>query len=187
MAEIHEAPHNIPDGFEYFDSEEELQRKLDQIAPYVGRVIIELNSLESVIDFATKEITSNSEGQDRFVYTFLSKMEFRDKVDVLTSLYGDIVENFSFPDLRDPLKQLKTMLITACEKRNTYAHTDWSEIGKNNLVATKYAASRNGVFRVYRTFEIDDMEKDIEFIVESSEKLEHFDEVLNDRIHGIEP
>src|SRR3990172_4161463 len=110
MSEIYEAPHNIPDGFEYFDSEEELQRKLDQLAPFVGRVIIELNSLESLIDFATKEITSNSEGQDRFIYTFLSKIEFRDKVDVLTSLYGDIVENFGFPDLRDPLKQLKMRL-----------------------------------------------------------------------------
>ena len=187
MSEIYEAPHNIPNGFEYFDSEEELQRKLDQLAPFVGRVIIELNSLESLIDFATKEITSNSEGQDRFIYTFLSKMEFRDKVDVLTSLYGDAVESLGFPDLRDSLKQLKTRLITACEKRNTYAHTDWSEIGKNNLVATKYSANRKGVFRVYRTFEIDDMEKDIEFIVESSGALEHFDEMLHDKINNIEP
>lgn len=187
MAEIYEAPHNIPDGFEYFDSEEELQRKLDQISPYVGRVIIELNSLETLIDLAMKEIASNSEGQDRYVYTFLSRIEFRDKVDVLTSLYGDIVESFSYPDLHDPLKKLKTRLAKACEKRNTYAHTDWSEIDKNNLVATKYAANRNGVFRVYKTFEIDDMENDIKYIIESAEALERFDEMLNDRINGIKP
>ena len=187
MSDIYEAPHNIPDEFEYIDSEEELQEKIDQITPYVGRIIIELNSLETVIDLCIKELASQSEAQDRYVYTFLSKMEYRAKVNVLASLYGDIVESFGYPDLRDPLKKLKTMLVNACEKRNIYAHTDWTDISKGNLVATKYTANRNGVFRVYRTFEISDMENDINHIIEASETLENFDEILNDKVTGYKP
>ena len=125
--------------------------------------------------------------QDRYVYTFLSKIDYRAKVDVLTSLYGDMIESLSYLDLRDPLRKLKTMLINSCEKRNIYAHTDWTDISKGNLVATRYTANRKGVFRVYRTFEISEMENDINYIMDASEALEKFDEMLNDRIASYQP
>lgn len=187
MADIYDAPHNIPSNWEYLDTQEELDQKLDQISPYVGRVIIELNSLETLIDLATKEIASISEGQDKYIYAFLSKMDFIDKIDILTTLYGDWVEYIKNQNLRDSLKKLKTRLVNSCQKRNVYAHTDWSGIDKKNMVAVKLSANREGIFRVYRTFNISDMEEDINYIIESAEQLDQFDEEFHDSLQNSSP
>lgn len=182
MKEVSEYPHNIPDDVEYFENDSDLEALLNKISPYIGWIIIELNSLEGMMEYIIKEIVSTSEARDNFIYIFLSKMDFSSKMHSLTSMYGYIIESCNLADLREELKFLKTKLFDACERRNTYAHADWSGISTKNLVATKYSANRRGVKILYKTFEIKDMEADIEFIREVKNELDLFDEKINDAI-----
>ena len=183
MAELWEYPHNLPDGIEFYDSEEELEAVLDKTSSAIGWIIIEFNSLEDSVGFAIKEIVSTSEGRDAFVYALIANMGFAAKANALMNLYSEVVERCDLFDLREPLKALDTRLQEAARRRNCYAHADWSGISRQHLVAIKLSATRKGVRQLYRTFKPNEMGEDLNYIRDSVAVLEEFDETFNEKLN----
>ncbi len=180
MAELWEYPHNLPDGIEFYDSEEELTAALEKVSSAIGWIVIEFNSLEDSVGFRIKEIVSTSEGRDSFVYALIANMGFTAKANALVNLYGEMLERCDLQDLCEPLKALDTRLREAARRRNCYVHADWAGISRRNLVAVKITANRKGVRQLYRTFEPEEMAQDLHYIRETTEALEQFDEALNE-------
>ncbi len=187
MAEFWEYPHNLPNGIEFYDSEEELGAVLDRLSSAIGWIIIEFNSLEDSVGFAMKEIVSTIEGRDAFVYALIANMGFTAKANALMNLYGEVVERCDLPELRAPMKALDTQLQEAARRRNIYAHADWSGISRQNMVAIKIAATRKGVRQIYRTFSAEDMEADLHYIRNTVVALEEFDETFNEKLNETRP
>ncbi len=131
MAELWEYPHNLPEGFEFYDSEEELTAALDKISSSIGWIVIEFNLLEDSIGFCIKEIVSSSEGGDSPVYALIANMGFTAKANALMNLCGETIERCGFRDLRESLKALDSKLKEAARCRNCYPSVSQRERGGN--------------------------------------------------------
>jgi len=171
MTELWEYPHNLPEGIEFYDSEEDLTVALDKISSSIGWIVIEFNSLEESVGFCIKELVSSSEGGDSLVYALISNMGFTAKANALMNLYGQTIERCDFLDLRESVKALDSKLNEAARRRNSYAHADWIGMSRQHLVAVKFSATRKGVRQLYRTFEPEEMAKDLEYVREAIEAL----------------
>ncbi|MHB1142757.1 MAG: hypothetical protein ACYC1T_13510 [Sulfuricaulis sp.] len=159
---------------EYLDDEEELHRVLEAAAPFIGRIVIEFNSLEDSLSFCIKELVSHSEGGDEQIYVFLAEMGYSSKVTALVNLYGQLI-SYCHLDLSEKLNNLEALLRDAAKYRNQYAHANWVEISKSNYVLTKVRAGKSGVFHAYRKFDEEQMDKDLGKIKAAHAALEFFD------------
>ena len=160
--------------------DEELDAFLELAAQYIGRIIIEFNSIEESIAFCAKEIVSSSESGDDQIYVFLAEMGYSSKVTALINLYGQIIEACELKSVEVQLSILEQQLRECAKRRNQYAHGYWSEITKSQYVHVKTKALKKGVFHTYRKFDENEMKADLEFIESAHELLEEFDEKFND-------
>ena len=165
--------------------EEKLNDFLETVAPYIF-IIIEFNSLEAMLDFCIKELMSDSEGRDDMVFVFLAEMSYSSKVTCLMNLYGQY--NFGCDlKLNQQLINLETHLREAAKRRNQYAHGQWDDTSEDNYLTVKVKAKRDGVFHVYRKFEVSDMEADLEYIQNTQSLLDDFDEEMKERLNRSTP
>jgi len=163
-----------------FEDEGELYEFLEKAAYYIGRVIIEFNALESIIEYFLAENISHAGNQDNTIYIFLSEMMYKGKAKSLINLYGQIIEYADAELPQEELLELQKRLEKAGEIRNDYAHAHWQEIYPKGYVKVKTRASRKGVLQKYRLFDIEKMEKDLDFIMETPSIVEEFDENIAD-------
>jgi hypothetical protein len=182
MAENSEPFDSYPGDIEFYDDEEELQEVLEAISSAIGWIIIEFNSLEGLVGYCIKEQISNANYSDEFVYLMLANVGYSAKYEALMNIYSRIVDWSGFEELRDRLKGLDETLREASRRRNQYAHANWTEISKSNLVGVKLKAGRKGLFQVYRTFTPDEMTADRTFIAAATQELVAFDEDLNEKL-----
>ena len=157
---------------------DDLEAVLEEIEPYVGRVIIEFNSLDDSLEYCIHELVCNSLSDDR-IYVFLAEMMFSAKAKALVNLYGQMIEYCVVDYPKEELNKLQNRLEEAARIRNEYAHANWGDIGKKRYVCVKTQASKKGIHKKYRLFDIAQMEKDIDYIVETQSYFEEFDEKFN--------
>jgi len=171
--------HGIDDWLEGDEKDE----FLNQVAFHIGWIIIEFNSLEDSINWYIKEILSNNETQDGTVFLFLSNMTIGQKVDLLICLYGQwILRDYELVDLRDKLKSLESRLKDAIQKRNKYAHGNWSDVYKDNYIKVKTEAKKDGVYHTFMKFEEEHMKEDLELIESLHEEINELHEEWNHRM-----
>jgi len=167
----------IEDGDELFD-------KLEEITRYIGSVIIEFNALESTIEYLIAEQMMRSGDQDDRIYVFLSEMMYQGKSKALINLYGQIIEHCDVKITQEGLTKIEKRLQEAARIRNEYAHAHWQDISSNGFVRIKTRPNKKGVFQKYRLFDIEQLEKDMYFIMETPSILGQFDEDLMYQMHG---
>ncbi len=150
---------------------------LDNLATYIGRIIIEFNSLEDDINWYIKEKLSHSEGEDETIFLFLSKMGVSDKAELLKKIYGQwIYRDYEMKFLRKPLEAIEQKLNEAIKLRNRYAHTNWAEVFNGKLFKVKTEAKRDGVYHTFMEFDEVHLKEDLEFIEKLHEELYEFDD-----------
>lgn len=171
-------------AIEYLDDEEQLDKLLELASSYIGRIIIEFNSLEDSISFCIKELVSESESRDEQIYVFLSEMGYSSKVTALINLYGQYIQYIEL-DLTERFTNLEKNLRDAAKYRNQYAHANWAEISESNYVLTKTKAKKQGVFHTYRKFDESQMKNDLATIRAAHASLEFFDEEFNEKLHSM--
>ena len=176
--------HEDIDKIQYLENEEEFEKLLDVISTYIGRIVIEFNSLEESIEFCTKELVSSSEVGDDQIFVFLAEMSFSSKVTALINLYGQIIEFAEPKKLSKDLSDLGIKLRESTKRRNQYVHGGWSGISDKNYVRVKTKAKKDGIFYVYRQFDEEEMSADLEFIQDTHESLEKFDSEINELLFG---
>lgn len=164
------------------------EKKLDEIASHIGWIIINLNSLEDTIAFCIKELMSDSGPGDELNLIFQSELSYASKYKMLVKIYGwfiaQLLEGEKRMKMLHKLEILNKSLKRAGELRNQYAHADWSDISQKRFVKIKTKSKRDGVYHVYRQFEIPDMVNDIEFIDSAQQKLDDYDEELHDLLNS---
>jgi len=170
------------ESVEYIDNEQQLEIILESVSKYIGRIIIEFNSLEDSIRYCIKEIMSTSEAGDELVYVFLSEMGYSSLLTTLVNLYGQIIHYTDNRALSSELDQLEKTLRECATRRNQYAHANWAEISKQQLVRIKVKAKKTGVFHSYKQFDESKMLEDLDYIEAAHFSLDKFDEMFNERL-----
>jgi hypothetical protein len=185
MSEITLGRRQAQDDLEYLD-EEELSEALEEMSRYIGWVVIYFNSLEGIVSFAITELVSHDAIQDDRMSVFLAEMQYSGKCRALINLYGQIIEYCDVKSTVEDLTGLENLLVECGKRRNEYAHADWIAVTDNKYVCVKTQAKKRGVFERYKKFEITQMQEDIEFIRTARDKLEDFDERINNQLYGRE-
>lgn len=161
------------DTIEYLENDDQVVEFLDLASSYIGRIVIELNSLEDSISLQIAEIVSSSELQDDLVSVFLADMPYSKKVTTLTKLYGQTIDD-SESQLHADLAELEARLLEAGRRRNQYAHATWSDVGEDGLIQVKVKAKRSGVYHLYRKFDEGVMQSDLDYITGAHDDLLYF-------------
>jgi hypothetical protein len=161
-------------------SPKQLEKFLDRAAPYIGFIIIEFNSLEAMLDFCIKELLSESEGRDDMIYVFLAEMSYSSKVTSLMNLYGQINEGCEL-GLKQKLVDLEKQLREVARRRNQYAHGQWNDTSEGNFLPVKVSAKRDGVYHVYRKFDVKVMKADLKLIEKTQVLLATLDEEIREQ------
>lgn len=176
--------------YRYYDEDlndwiedDQLDNTLNEIALNTGWIIIEFNSLEASINYNIEQLLSHSEGQDEIVNIFLSEMNFNSKQSLLIKIYGYYIFHVDqVKQLKADLGKLESKLIESGQRRNRYAHADFSSISKKKFVKVKTKSKKDGVYHTFVKFDRDDMRDDLKFIRNTFEELQAFDEKF---IHGM--
>jgi hypothetical protein len=166
------------------EDSDELFDKLEEITRYIGSVIIEFNALESTIEYLIAEQMMRSGDQDDRIYVFLSEMMYQGKAKALINLYGQIIEFCDVKITHEDLKVIEKRLEEAARIRNEYAHAHWQEISSSGYVRVKTRPNKKGVSQKYRLFDLEQLEKDMYYVMETPSILGEFDENIMDQLHG---
>ena len=166
------------------EDSDELFDKLEEITQYIGSVIVEFNALESSVEYLIAEQMMRSGDQDDRIYVFLSEMMYQGKAKALINLYGQIIEFCDVSTNHEDLKVIEKRLEEAAIVRNEYAHAHWQDMSSSGYVRVKTRPNKKGVFQKYRLFDIEQLEKDMYFIMETPSILSEFDENLMDQLYG---
>ena len=183
MSELILHRREIHDQIEYLDDESELENVLNDIAPYIGKIIVEFNSLEESLNFSITELISNSSLEDDLIYVFLAEMGFGQKLNAYVNLCGQIISMLKAAELEDKLTELEACLREAAKRRNEYAHGSFTGISTEKYVCVKTKSKKKGIFQIYRTFDENSMKDDLRYIESAISALIQFDEDLNLKIH----
>ena len=178
--------HPEVDILDDFEDEEELESRLDDIAYFIGRIIIEFNSLESTLEYLIAEQLTHAGNQDDRTYVFLAEMMFQGKAKALINLYGQIIEYGTIKINHEDLSIIQKRLDEASRIRNEYAHANWQELNPKGYVCVKTQASKKGIFQKYRLFDIDQMKKDLYYVMESPSIIGDFDEKIMAQLYDRE-
>ncbi|MCY1546916.1 hypothetical protein D9M68_829410 [compost metagenome] len=168
------------------DSEDELSEYLDELAPYVGWIIILFNSLEDAVSQCIREAILRDPYQDERMDVFLSEMMFAGKCRSLMHLYGQLIQSGGIKLKQEELVLLEKKLIECSKRRNEYAHADWIGMKEGRYVHVKSQSKREGVTHRYRKFDLSRIQNDVDFIDQARDELDEFNERIHDQLWGPE-
>ena len=174
------------DELESLDSDDELLKYLDQLAPHIGWIVIYFNSLEDIVSLCIREAILRDPYQDERMDVFLSEMLFSAKCRSLMHLYGQLIESGGVKFTQVELTRLEEMLIECSKRRNEYAHADWIGLRKGSYVRVKSQSKKQGISHRYKKFELEQVESDIEFISNARDVLGDFNEKITNQLWGRE-
>jgi hypothetical protein len=162
-------------GDDKFLEDTKIDEKLNELASYIGWIIMEFNSLDTSVSWFIKEILSHSEGKDELIYLFLCEMNYSQRVNLLIRIYGQLVYNDDrFETLRTNLEKIEQDLKEDSTRRNRYAHADFDDTLKGNFFKVSTKPKKNGVFHTYMKCHSDDLEQDLNFIKALPDRLYDF-------------
>ena len=174
------------DTLETVDSEDDLRAYLEEIAPFIGWIIIYFNSLEDTIAACLREALLRDPIQDERLDVFLSDMLFAGKCKALMHSYGQMISSCDIKYTHDDLNELEKLLLECAKRRNEYAHADWIGMKQDVYVRVKSQSKKLGILHRYKKFEPAQMEADIQYIHAARDELEIFNGRIHDQLWGRE-
>ncbi|MFZ6045794.1 hypothetical protein ACFW0H_06690 [Pseudomonas sp. CR3202] len=186
MTDRHLSLREAENELEPLYSEDELSEYLEELAPYVGWIIIYFNSLEDGVSHCIRETILHDPYQDERMDVFLSEMMFSGKCRSLMHLYGQLIQTGQVKFKQQDLVALENKLLECSRRRNEYAHADWVGIKEGRYVRVKSQSKREGIVHRYRKFELSRIQNDVDFICQARDELDEFHERINDQLWGRE-
>jgi hypothetical protein len=183
MAERNLTGHEVNYELEYIEDENDFQTYLDNVAPYIGWIVIYFNSLEDHISDFIREAILRDPFHDERLDVFLSEMMFAGKCKALINLYGQIIESENVGYSHNDLNNLELMLIECSKRRNEYAHADWIGARKEGFVRVKSKSKKTGIVHKYKKFEISELENDVNYINEARHFLCEFNDNIQSQLY----
>ena len=168
---------------ETVDSEEELGIYLSGIAPEIGWIIIQFNSLEDLISGLSREMMLRDPYQDERLDIFLAEMGYAAKARALIHLYGQAVTHGLAGLPAKELMELEKDLTLAATLRNGYAHADWIGLRADAYVRVKTRSSRNGILHRYKRIDVETARADVSYIISLRDRLEAVHQLVLDTIY----
>ena len=174
MIERHLTGEEVNYELEYMEDEDEFESYLDDVAPYIGWVVIYFNSLEDHITDFIRESILRDPFHDERLDVFLSEMMFAGKCRALLNLYGQLIESMDVSYSHQDLNKLELMLNECSKRRNEYAHADWIGARKEGFVRVKSKSKKTGTIHKYKKIELSELKNDVEYINQTRHYLCEF-------------
>lgn len=122
-------------------------KKLNEIMPLLGEIILDFNYLESVLDDVITEFIF--ERSSDLGFTIIAKISFSQKVNLFRDLTVPACKATGQPKLALKFNMLVKKLKEAGENRNRAIHARWLDADKEFFVRTKVGVDSNGVFGIF--------------------------------------
>lgn len=122
-------------------------KKLNEIMPLLGEIILDFNYLESILDDVITEFIF--ERSSDLGLTIIAKMSFSQKVDLFKDITIPACKQTGQPKMASKFTTLVKKLKEAGENRNRAIHARWIDADKEFFVRTKIGTDDNGVFGLF--------------------------------------
>lgn len=149
-------------------------KKLNEIMPLLGEIILDFNYLESVLDDVITEFIY--ERSSDLGFTILAKMSFSQKADLFRDLTVPACKHTGQPKLALKFNALVKKLKEAGENRNRAIHARWIDADKEFFVRTKVGVDGNGVFGFF--FKLDK-----KTLRKYAKKIQKLSDILSDDLY----
>jgi len=127
--------------------EEISDKKLTEVMPLLGEIVLDFNQLESDLDDVLTELIF--ERSSDLGFTIIAKMSFSQKVDLFKDLAVPMCKHVGKPKLTPKFIGLVKKLKEAGENRNRAMHAKWIDADKEFYVRTKIGVDDNGVYGTF--------------------------------------
>lgn len=123
------------------------EKKLTEIMPLLGEIILDFNQLESDLDDVITEFIF--ERSSDLGFTIIAKMSFSQKVDLFKDLTVPACKHTGQSKLALKFHALVKKLKEAGENRNRAINARWIEADKEFFVRTKIGIDNDGVYGIF--------------------------------------
>lgn len=149
------------------EDETKAEEYIDTALPLIGLIVMYFNSLESSLDsILCENFTDKTDSTGLIV---ISGLNYSSKVE----LFKRFLDNFQI-DLNIQFKEY-TKLIENLKKsaqlRNLVVHANWESMNEEGFAYVKLKMSKNEMHQEYIQFDNDSLQKIIELILETQNKL----------------
>jgi len=145
---------------------------LESIAPLIGYIVYEFNSLEERLTSFICQLISDRSDDQGLILTY--KMTYSAKVDLFdryTSWAQRTCEK-TIPIHDEYLKKLKE-----CGRlRNMVLHAEWDSVDKEGYTLVKLKIDKNGIQQEYVQFDENSLEKIQKLIIETYRQFDEYEE-----------
>lgn len=164
------------------EDEDKAEEYLDGALPLIGLIVMYFNGLESSLDSVLCEnFTDRTDSTGLIV---LNKMNFSAKVDLLKRFCDDF--HFAVNHCIDGYEQLINELNESARLRNMVVHANWESTDEDGYTYIRLKISKKGMHQEYVQFDKESLQKLIELIISTREKLYEYwgtrNDVLYDRL-----
>ena len=130
-----------------FDNAEISEKKLNEIIPLIGEIVLEFNYLEGVLDDIIIEVLMHP--SSGFGHVVISKMSFSQKIDLFKNLYTQVCVSIGDSAFVETINKVAIRLQETAENRNRVIHARWFDANKDFFVRTKTGTDKKGVYGLY--------------------------------------
>lgn len=145
---------------------------LESIAPLIGYIVYEFNSLEEILTSFICQIISDRADDKGLIITH--KMAYSQKVELfnrLTTWTQRICEK-EVPIHEEFIKKLRE-----CGRlRNMVVHAEWDSVDDEGYTLVKLRINKNGIEQEYVQFDEDSLKKIQEMIIETYNQFDDYEE-----------
>lgn len=148
------------------------EKFLDSIAPVIGYIVYEFNSLEESLTSFICELISESSDDKGLIITY--KMGYSQKVD-LFNRYTTWVQNICEIEIPNHNKLIQDL--KECSRlRNMVVHAEWETVDKEGFTLIKVRIDKKGIQQEYVQFDLESLEKIRDIIVDTYNLLDEYRE-----------
>jgi hypothetical protein len=146
-------------------------KKLDNIKPLLGEIIVYFNYLEDLLDDTVTEFIF--ERSSDLGLTIIAKMGYAQKVELFRDLVMPACKHTNQSEFALRMSTLIQKLKDAGESRNRAIHAKWIDANKDFFVRTKTGVDKNGVYGNFIKLDRKTLKK---YLKNIQDLLDEFDE-----------
>jgi hypothetical protein len=148
------------------------EKYLHSVAPLIGYIVYEFNSLEERLTALIHQMISDRSDDKGIIITY--KMSYSQKVD-LFNRYSTWAQNICNKAISN--HQLFVQTLTECGRlRNMVVHAEWETVDRDGFALVKIKVEKNGIQQEYVQFDLDSLAKINGLITDAYNKFDEYED-----------
>lgn len=162
------------------ESEEEVEKYLEEALPLIGDVVMFFNGLEKSLDRIICEIFTDR--TDAIGLIVLHKMSYSSKVDLFKRFSDDF--HFSGDCKIEIYDELILNLRETGRLRNLVVHADWEKTDTEGYTYVNLKISKSGMEQEYLQFDSNSLKKIVLLIIKTRTQLSNYWDERNEKLYS---